>query len=105
MQNHTFTPGANRTVSVVDGNTHFVLYSTAIVVKRKDGTIRLDSGGHQTATTQRAMTQVARQFDIPFRVYSKKGQWFVHWPDYSLNEKHDRPFFDGMILDSIPRGE
>lgn len=103
MQNKIFTPGANRTVVVADGTTYYSLYRTAVVTVYKDGRIRLDSGGHQTSTTQRAMTQVANQFNLPFKVYVKKGQWFVHWPAYDADPKHDREFVDGMILNFVPR--
>lgn len=103
MQNHTFTPGINRTVSVVNGDTYFVLYSTAIVVKYADGRIRLDTGGHYSSTTKRAMMQASNQFDLGFTVYAKKGIWFVHQPRCSINPKHDREFFDGMVLDNTPR--
>ena len=105
MQTKVFTPGPNRTVLVIDGITYYSLYQAAIVSVDKFGRIQLRSGGHITATTQRAMTQVANQFGYAFRVYSKKGQWFVHWPAYSTNPEHDQRFFDGMILDNVPRGE
>lgn len=103
MQNKIFTPGHNRAVVCKDGVTEYILYSTAVVTVFQDGRIRLNSGGHQSATTQRAMTQVANQFGHPFRVYAKKGTWFVHWPAYSSDPKHDREFFDGITLDNIPR--
>lgn len=102
-QNQVFTPGNNRSVVRGPDCTMYALHNTIVVTVYDNGNIRLDSGGWTTPTTQRAMTQVANQFGHPFKVYSKKGKWYVHWPAYSTDPKHDREFFDGMLLDSTPR--
>lgn len=52
--------------------------------------VRLNTGGYYTKTTKKRMNQFAEMFDLPFRVYQEKGEWFV-----LANEQETRlPFED-----------
>lgn len=75
-----------------EGNKHFVYHRTAVVTKRTDGSIVLDSGGWRTNTTRTAMNQASTQDGLGFQVYQRAKQWFVDMQGRTL------PFADGMVL-------
>lgn len=98
MQTQTFKGTARTIVKVPGMGTLYTYHKTAVVIVREDGTIRLDSGGWKTNTTLRAMNQVSNQELLKFKVYQRKGDWFVSWQDREL------PFTDQMVLNNIPVG-
>ena len=78
--------GNTRVIPYFDG---FIikLYETSIIIFNSE-IIVLNSGGYKTSTTKNRMNHAAREFNLNFNVYQKKGQWFVN----------DQEFFDGMEL-------
>lgn len=79
------------TVSEQDGFIVVILYKTP-VVKFDDQEIILNSGGWQTATTKTRMNQASNQFDLGFRVFQRKGEWYVDTKSENLQ------FEDGMVI-------
>jgi hypothetical protein len=69
-----------------------VWYHKTAVVTFTANTIELNSGGWRTNTTKLRMNQTAAQFNLPFSVYQKKGEWFVTFKGETV------PFHDGMCL-------
>lgn len=94
-QNHTFK-GTARAQLTVNGARHYVYHRTAVVIVNADNSIRLDSGGWRTATTRTAMNQASTQDDLGFRVFQRRGDWFVTWQGREL------PFADQMLLTHVP---
>ena len=88
--------GTARSVLTINGARHYVYHRTAVVIVNADNSIRLDSGGWRTATTLRAMNQASAQDDLGFRVFQRRGDWFVTWQGREL------PFADQMTLTNIP---
>lgn len=88
--------GTARAMLTVNGARHYVYHSTAVVIVNPDKTIRLDSGGWRTVTTLRAMNQASAQDGLEFRVFQRRGDWFVTWQGREL------PFADQMLLTHIP---
>jgi hypothetical protein len=64
------------TVLQVNGRLTVTYHDTAVVVA-DDTTIILDTGGWFTATTKTRMNQTSAQFGLGFKVYQKRGEWFV----------------------------
>jgi hypothetical protein len=81
--------GNNRATTVIDGNQHYILHSTSIVIQSKNGII-LSSGGWMPATTKRAMNEVGSF--LGFTVYQKNGKWFVIYNNKTFE------YFDGILL-------
>lgn len=81
----------NTTVSTSDGFTKVTFHNTE-VVKYNEDKIVLDSGGWMTATTKTRMNQASNQFGLGYRVFQKKGDWFVHHKGKDIN------FSDDMVL-------
>ena len=75
-----------------EGVRQFLYHSTAVVAVHPDGSIVLDSGGWETATTKTAMNQASNQAGLGFHVYARARQWFVSWRGTELE------FTDGMRL-------
>lgn len=99
-----------RTTWTQDGDNIVVCYVRTNIVKADADTVTLDSGGWQTVTTKRKMTQAARQFGLGFTVFQQRGEWFVcrlgRSPEgyASAAKEHGAvvlPFHDGM---TFPRG-
>lgn len=74
------------------GTVNYFYHDTPIVGVFTDGSIRLNSGGWQTATTKRAMNQASNQDNLGFQVFQRKHAWFVSWKGLEV------PFVDGMFL-------
>lgn len=57
------------------------------VVSFDDNQIKLDTGGWFTKTTKTRMNQASHQFNLGFRVYQRKGFWYVfyHGKVYSFS--------------------
>lgn len=73
-----------------DGDRIFIrLHQTHIVTYYRDGSIKLDSGGHQTVTTKARMNEVLPPY---IRVFQKHREWFV-----DLNGRIE-DFYDGMTI-------
>lgn len=70
-----------------------VAYHATEVVKFNRDRIVLDSGGWLSSTTKTRMNQASNQFGLGYRVFAKKGEWFV--------EHHRRivDFRDGLVLE------
>ncbi len=88
--------GTARAQLTVNGARHYVYHRTAVVIVNPDKTVRLDSGGWRTATTLRAMNQASTQDELGFRVFQRRGDWFVAWQGREL------PFADQMLLTHAP---
>ena len=88
--------GTARAQLTVNGARHYVYHRTAVVIVNPDKTIHLDSGGWRTATTRTAMNQASAQDELGFRVYQRRGDWFVDWRGRTL------PFTDQMLLTHVP---
>lgn len=72
--------------------TRYIYHQTAVVTKRVDGTIVLNSGGWKTATTRTAMNQASNQDQLGFRVFQRAHEWFVDVAGQEL------PFTDNMVI-------
>ena len=59
-----------------DGATVCTLHSTEIV-KVYPNCVVFDSGGWRTATTKSRMNECMIEWDLPFRVFQKNGDWLV----------------------------
>jgi hypothetical protein len=66
-----------------EGYTTVVYHSTPIV-SYNSHEITLNTGGFWTATTKKKMNQVSDMFNLGYKVYQKKGQWFVTWLDVDV---------------------
>ncbi len=76
--------------------------STKIVSWDANGNITLNSGGWQTVTTKRKMTQAARQFALGYCVSQRKGDWFVSiWNPTKEEYVAELPFRDGMTFNPV----
>ena len=58
-----------------------VRYHQTDVVRFKDESIILNTGGWFTATTKVRMNQASNQFGLGFHVYQKSHEWFVRMED------------------------
>jgi hypothetical protein len=56
-----------------------VRYVNTDVVKFSADKIWLRNGGWLTVTTKRRMNQAAAQFDLGYRVYAERGDWWCHF--------------------------
>lgn len=54
-----------------------VRYHNTDVVRFSPRWIVLNTGGWRTATTKTRMNQTSRQFNLEFKVFQKKGEWYV----------------------------
>lgn len=60
-----------------------VVHDTPIV-KWNEELIILDTGGFGTRLTKNKMNQTARDFDLDFRVYQEKSEWYVvRWHEWA----------------------
>lgn len=69
------------------------LYNTDIVTFYRDGTIKLDNGGHQTVTTKARMNEILRPLGLT--IDQKDYEWYVREPASSVKPI---PYFNGMVL-------
>lgn len=76
-----------------------IKYHDTEVVKFKDTTVVLDSGGWKTKTTKSRMNGTSRAFNLGFHVFQMKGEWYVTDPT-SGDDLVD--FEDGMTLEVPP---
>ena len=56
-----------------------VFFHDTPVVTFDEKTIELDTGGWRTRSTKVRMNQVSQEFQLGFRVYQKKNDWFVEY--------------------------
>ena len=75
----------------VNGWTAIKYHDTDVVSFSNGKIVVLDSGTWKTPTTKRRMNETADEFDLGFRVYAKKGQWYIDTPYDGTIE-----FFDGV---------
>ena len=87
------TVGSHKTVVFTQGGVTRVVYQSTAVVEFSDLIITLNTGGWFTSTTKTRMNQASNQFELGFRVYQKKGQWFVNAKYYD----EPLPFVDGVV--------
>jgi len=90
----THTIGRHATKVTKDGKTSTVRYwSTDVVtVDWHTGSITLNTGGWDTATTKLRMNQASSEWGLGYRVYQHKGDWFVSADGVEYNytlEAHD----------------
>lgn len=69
-----------------DGTEHIKYHDTVVLETRKDGSIRLDSGGFRTVTTKDRMNE----YQNIVRISQMRGEWTAHTKAGSF------PFVDGM---------
>lgn len=69
--------GKTATVIGKDDDAMYVQYHQTKVVTWDDKKIILDTGGYETAATKSRMNQASNQFNLGYRVYQEKGNWFV----------------------------
>lgn len=81
--------GNNRSTTVINGETHYVLHATSIVID-KPKSIQLDNGGYKTAVSKKAMNEVG-EF-LGFSVFQKAKDWYVNWRGDKLD------FYNGIEL-------
>ncbi len=73
------------------------LHSTCVLyIDKAKGTVRLNSGGWETVTTKRRINEAFEAFGLPFRVWAKDYEWFVH--RLPIGESDPVPFLDGMTF-------
>lgn len=60
-------------------NSVAVRYHATQVVYADENCIILDTGGWFTPTTKRRMNEASEEFGLGYRVYAKKGTWFVDY--------------------------
>lgn len=87
---------ANTKIRHEDGETIIRLYNTD-VVRFNHQRVVLDSGGHKTATTKTRMNQAASQYNLPYKVWCRKGAWCVTIYNPVMNV--DLDFYDGIWID------
>lgn len=90
-QNKVCRGVATSVATDADGTTRATYHNT-VVVEWDAHKVVLNSGGHQTVTTKRRMTQASNQFGLGYAVYQRGHSWYV---DHN-GETH--PFRDGMVL-------
>lgn len=96
-QTQKFQGVKTNTVSRFDGGLSGFYRGTEVARKNADGSVTLNSGGWQTATTKMRINQFANEFcSGRFSVYQKAGQWFVH--GRGGDPERPEPFYDGMIV-------
>ena len=79
--------GTHRTtISTYDGFTN-VFYHSTNVVSFNHKMIILRTGGYRTVTTKTRMNQASNQFDLGYRVYQRKGDWFVDFEGKTIEFK------------------
>lgn len=74
-----------------DGADIIVKYHTTEVVRFNTKRIVLNTGGYETKTTRIRMNQASNQFDLGYRVYSRKGNTLVNFKDVTYQ-------FDDNVL-------
>lgn len=75
-----------------------VIYRGTEVVKVKENLITLNSGGWYTATTKLRMNQASNEFNLHYKVYAKRGRWFV---DYLGETAEWHRTFSKMVLGGL----
>jgi len=68
--------GNNRGTSLINGEQHFILHSTSIVIL-KSKSIVLNNGGYFSRTSKKALNEVGDM--LGFQVYQEKFNWFVKY--------------------------
>jgi hypothetical protein len=56
-----------------------VRYFGTCVVWVNEKVIELNTGGYFTVSTKRRMNQASVQFNLGYRVFSHKGEWYVNY--------------------------
>jgi len=88
--------GTHKTTVTTENGISRVTYHTTVIFEydRNRGTVRLNSGGWQTATTKKRINQAFELFDLPWRVYQENFVWRVVGPNGA-----GREFTDYMALE------
>lgn len=60
------------------GKTQVIFYQTPVVAF-DNHSISLNTGGWWTRSTKARMNQASKEFSLGYRVYQKKGEWFVDY--------------------------
>lgn len=73
------TIGKHATTIKNDGGIIRVTYHRTDIVtfNRNTHQIELNTGGYFTSTTKTRMNQASNQYNFNYKVYQKKGDWFV----------------------------
>lgn len=67
-------------------------YHETIIVEQSADQIRLNTGGWYTSTTKQRINEALSELQIPYRIYQKRGQWYVY------NQTKTVPFYDGITI-------
>ena len=84
-------PGKATLLTRIDGNLAIVLYETAILTWRQDGTIDLDYGAYRTNLTKDRMNTYLETW----RVYARARQWYAWQPAHP--DRAPLAFKDGRL--------
>ena len=66
--------------AAASGKTQVIFYQTPVVTF-DDQAITLNTGGWWTRSTKVRMNQASQEFGLGYRVFQKKGEWFVEYQD------------------------
>jgi hypothetical protein len=78
-QTHTVRGRATKVYWLTDNTLNVQYHNTDVVRVYPDGSIRLNTGGYQTATTKLRMNQASNQYRLGYQVYQKAHAWFVDY--------------------------
>ncbi len=93
MANQDRVGRGNTSISTDDNGITSVQYHKTKVVMFDTDRIILNSGGWLTTTTKTRMNQTSNQFNLGFKVFQAKGNWFVTFQDVTVD------FQDYTVLD------
>lgn len=64
------------TITARNGNT-CITYVSTVIVEFDAECVILRTGGYKSVTTKRKMNQTSNQFNLPYSVFQKAGDWYV----------------------------
>lgn len=73
-------------------NTYITYHSTDVVIFDAKS-VRLQTGGWETATTKLRMNQASNQFGLGFKVFQKDFYWLIDTPHDGTQKFSDRGDF------------
>lgn len=84
------------TITTDDQGVTRVKYRDTNIVNFHNKGFYLSTDGHKTATTKKKMNQASVDFDLGFKVYQRKNEWFVEWRNetYPFNTNDFLAFYE-----------
>lgn len=86
--------GKHSRIAKIPGGYTYTLYSTTIALVREDY-ILLATNGYRTATTKAHINMILGWLNLPVRMYSNKGEWYMYEEGMCLV-----PFREGITIDN-----